>query len=49
MIPRDYPEVSSRVADRTTVGSLHFSEPYAVVHINPVPGWSVEPDKEMVR
>ena len=48
MIPRDYPEVSTKVADRTTLGSLQFTELCAMLHINPLPGWCVEPDKNKV-
>ena len=48
IIPRDYPEVSSRVADKTILGSLQFSELLAKLHIHPLQGWTVEPDKEMV-
>ena len=48
MIPRDYPEVSTKVADRTTLGSLRFTELCAKLHIKPVPGWCVEPDKNQV-
>ena len=48
VIPRDYPEVSSRVADRTTLGGLHFEEMFAILHIHPLPGWTVEADKEML-
>ena len=48
MIPRDYPEVSSRVADKTIIGSLQFSELFTKLHIHPLQGWTVEPDREMV-
>ena len=48
MIPRDYPEVSSRVADKTILGSIQFSELVAKLHIHPLQGWTVEPDREMV-
>ena len=48
MTPRDYPEVSSQVADRTTLGGLHFEKMFATLHIYPLPGWTVKADKEMV-
>ena len=48
IIPRDYPEVSSRVADKTSLGSLQFSELLAKLDVHPLQGWTVEPDKEMV-
>ena len=48
VIPRDYPKVSTEVADRTTLGSLSFTELCAVLHINPLPGWCIEPDKKQV-
>ena len=48
MIPRDYPKVSTDVADRTTLGSLNFTELCAVLHIKPLPGWCVQPDKIQV-
>ncbi len=49
MIPRDYPEVSSKVADRTIQGSLTFVEKCARLTIQSVQGWSVESDKELVK
>ncbi len=49
MIPRDYPEVSSKLIDRTTQESLTFFDMCATLNIDPVQGWSVEPDKELVK
>ncbi len=49
MIPRDYPNVSRIVADRTTQGSLTFVDMCATLNIHPVQGWSVEPDKKLVN
>ncbi len=49
MIPRDYPEVSSNSIDRTTQGSLMFFDMCATLNIHPVQGWSVEPDKKVVK
>ncbi len=49
MIPRDYPEVSSKSIDRTTQGSLTFVDMCATLNIHPVQGWSVEPDKKLVK
>ena len=49
IIPRDYPEVSSKVADRTILGSLHFKKFCATLHIDSIQGWSVEPDRKTVR
>ncbi len=49
MIPRDYPNMSSEAADRTTQGSLTFVDMCATLNIHPVQGWSVEPDKELVK
>ncbi|XP_064384751.1 uncharacterized protein LOC135333672 isoform X2 [Halichondria panicea] len=48
MIPRDYPEVSSKLIDRTTQESLTFFDMCATLNIDPVQGWSVEPDKELI-
>ena len=49
IIPRDYPEVSSKSIDRTTQESLTFVDMCATLNIHPVQGWSVEPDKELVK
>ncbi len=49
MIPRDYPEVSSKVVDKTVQGSLKFVEECATLTIQSVQGLSVEPDKEVVK
>ena len=49
IIPRDYPNVSREVADRTTQESLTFVDMYATLNIHPVLGWSVEPDKKLVK
>ena len=50
MIPRDYPEVSSKVVDKTVQGSLKFVEECATLTIQSVyEGWSIEPDKELVK
>ncbi len=49
VIPRDYPNVSSEAADRTTQGSLTFVDMCATLNIHPVQGWSVEPDKKLVK
>ncbi len=49
VIPRDYPEVSSKAADRTTQGSLTFVDMCATLNIHLVQGWSVEPDKKLVK
>ncbi|XP_064385255.1 uncharacterized protein LOC135334125 isoform X2 [Halichondria panicea] len=48
LIPRDYPEVSSKSIDRTTQGSLTFVDVCATLNIHPVQGWSVEPDKKLI-
>ena len=48
VIPRDYPDVSSEVADKTIFGSLQFCELFTKLHINPLQGWIVESDREMV-
>ncbi|XP_064389765.1 uncharacterized protein LOC135337740 isoform X3 [Halichondria panicea] len=48
IIPRDYPNVSREVADRTTQGPLTFVDMCATLNIHPVLGWSVEPDKELI-
>ncbi len=49
VIPREYPEVSSKSIDRTTQGSLTFVDMCATLNIHPVLGWSVEPDKKLVK
>ncbi len=49
LIPRDYPEVSSKSIDRTSQGPLTFVDMCATLNIPPVQGWSVEPDKELVK
>ncbi len=49
IIPRDYPNVSREAADRTTLESLTFVDMFATLNIHPVQGWSVEPDKELVK
>ena len=49
LIPRDYPEVSSKSIDKTILGSLTFIEMYATLNRPLVHGWSVEPDKETVN
>ncbi len=50
LIPRDYPNVSREVAiDRTTQGPLTFVDMCATLNIHPVQGWSVEPDKKLVK
>ena len=49
IIPRDYPNVSREVADRTTQGPLTFVDMCATLNIHPVLGWSVEPDKKLVK
>ena len=49
LIPRDYPNVSKEAADRTTQGSLTFVDMCATLNIHPVQGWSVEPDKKLVK
>ncbi len=49
LIPRDYPEVSSKSIDRTTQGSLTFVDMFATLNIHPVQGWSVDQDKELVK
>ncbi len=49
IIPRDYPEVSSKSIDRTTQESLTFVDMCATLNIHPVQGWSVEPDKKLVK
>ncbi|XP_064389781.1 uncharacterized protein LOC135337743 [Halichondria panicea] len=48
LIPRDYPEVSSKSIDRTSQGPLTFVDMCATLNIPPVQGWSVEPDKELI-
>ena len=50
VIPRDYPEVSSKAGDRTTLGALSLTELEArlIVFSSPA-GWRVDPDREMVR
>ena len=49
VIPRDYPEVSSRAADKTVLRSRHFKEPFATLHTPPLQGWSVCSDKKTVK
>ena len=49
LIPRDYPEVSSKSIDRTSQGPLTFVDMCATLNIPPVLGWSVELDKELVN
>ena len=48
VIPRDYPEVSTRAADKTILRLRHFKEPFATLQTHPLQGWSVYPDKKMV-
>ena len=48
VIPRDYPEVSTRVADRTSWGSRQFIELSATLCIHPTRRWIVEPDRDEV-
>ena len=50
VIPRDYPEVSSKAGDRTTLGALSLTELEArlIVFSSPA-GWRVDPDRELVR
>ncbi|XP_064384761.1 uncharacterized protein LOC135333677 isoform X2 [Halichondria panicea] len=48
IILQDYPEVSSKSIDRTTQESLTFVDMCATLNIDPVQGWSVEPDKELI-
>ena len=48
VIPRDYPEVSTRVADRTTLCGLHFEDVCTKLNIHPLMGWTVQPDKKKV-
>ncbi|XP_064385250.1 uncharacterized protein LOC135334123 isoform X3 [Halichondria panicea] len=48
LIPRDYPEVSSKSIDRTSQGPLTFVDMCATLNIPPVLGWSVELDKELI-
>ena len=50
VIPRDYPEVSSKAGDRTTLGALSLIELQATLTAVSAPaGWVVDPDREMVR
>ncbi len=49
VIPRDYPEVSTKSVDKTIQGSLTFVETCATLTIHPVQGWSVEHDQELVK
>ncbi len=49
VILRYYPEVSSKLIDRTTQGLLSFVDMCATLNIHPVQGWSVQPDKELVK
>ena len=48
VIPRDYPEVSTRVADRVVLRLRRFEEPFTALNILPLLGWTAQPDKEMV-
>ena len=48
VIPRDYPEVSTRVADRTIRFGLHFEDMFTALNIHPLMGWTVQPDKKEV-
>ncbi|XP_064404111.1 uncharacterized protein LOC135349511 isoform X2 [Halichondria panicea] len=48
VIPRDYPNASRKVADRTTQGSLTFFDMCTTLNIHPVQGWYVEPDKKLI-
>ena len=49
VIPRDYPEVSSKAGDRTTLGALSLSELEARLIVFSAPaGWRVDPDRELV-
>ncbi len=49
MIPQDYPNVSREVADKTIQESRKFVEGNATLTIQSVQGWSIEPDKELVK
>ena len=50
VIPRDYPEVSSKAGDRTTIAALSLIELQATLTAVSSPaGWMVDPDREMVR
>ena len=50
VIPRDYPEVSSKAGDRTTLGALSLIELEATLTVVSSPaGWMVDPDRDMVR
>lgn len=49
LIPRDYPEVSSRAVDRTTSGPYSFIEPAAKLIVLSQPsGWTVNLDTDTV-
>ena len=48
VIPHDYPEVSTRVADRTTLCGLHFEDEFTILNIQQLMGWTVQPDKKKV-
>ena len=48
VIPRDYPEVSTRVADRVVLRRRRLEEPFTALNIFPLLGWTAQPDKEMV-
>ena len=48
VIPRDYPEVSTRVADKVVLRLRRFEEPFTALNVLPLLGWTAQPDKEMV-
>ena len=49
VIPRDYPEVSSKAGDRTTLGALSLTELEARLIVFSPAGWRGDPDRELVR
>ena len=49
VIPRDYPEVSTRVVDRVVLKLRQFNEPLAALNILSPLEWTVQSDKKMVR
>ena len=50
VIPHDYPEVSSKAGDRTTIGALSLIELQATLtFVSAHAGWMVDPDREMVK
>ena len=50
VIPRNYPEVSSKAGDKTTITALSLIELQATLTAVSAPtGWMVDPDREMVR